>query len=48
LSTAVEDGDEGSLEVDPEPDAEIEALIVSSWEGYGELGGLISNGSEAA
>jgi len=48
LSTAVEDGDEGSLEADPELEAEIEALVVSSWEGYGELAGLISNGSEAA
>jgi hypothetical protein len=44
----VDEGDEKSLEVDPEPEAEIDALVMSSWAGYGELGGLISNGSEVA
>ena len=47
FSVEVDEGDEGSLEADPEPDAEIE-VVVSSWAGYGELGGLISNGSEVA
>lgn len=48
MSVEVEEGEDGMLEADPEPDTEIAALVVSSWEGYGEFGGLISNGSEVA
>ena len=48
LSEEVDEGEDGLLEADPEPDTEIAALVVSSWEGYGEFGGLISNESEVA
>jgi len=48
LSDEVDEGEEGLLEADSEPDAEAEVLVVSSWAGYGEFGGLISNGSEVA
>jgi hypothetical protein len=43
-------GEDGSLVVDVEgePDVGIVGLAGSSWDGYRELGGLISNGSDVA